>query len=242
MRAVRGKGLKSPRRGCGEGIGRRPEARGPVEMRWSPAHGAANSMSYSVTRARRQLRASALPALQWGLEKERLMGKLLMVGGVFDDQGGRASGYAKKLFAEIGLHWSGEVEVVNGGAFKDLESRAGQAGKSDALVWLADVPNDKPKLVAKLRQASPELVLCIGKNNRAGKYLPSQLSARMAAAGAFLMLEFVSAGEEGVGANLRGPGGELLAGPTCDIGKVARAAAEELSKASAGQGGGHGKA
>lgn len=154
---------------------------------------------------------------------------LLMVGGVFDDLGGRPSGYVRKLFSGIQAHWSGGSEIINGGNFGDLEAGVNQAAGVPILLWMADVPNDKPKLIPRLREANPSLALAISKNNRAGKYSSQQLAERMAAAGAALMIEFVDGGEGMVAAILRGASGEAMSGPTCDIDVLARAVAMRLA-------------
>lgn len=157
---------------------------------------------------------------------------LLMVGGVFDDLGGRPSGYVKKLFSGIQEHWAGRSTILNGGYFRDLEAEVEKIDGASVLLWMADVPNDKPKLIARLRGASPGLALAISKNNRAGKYTGEQLAERMAAAGASLMIEFVDGGGEGmVAAVLRGAGGAILSGPTCDIQSLAETAAKRLAEA-----------
>lgn len=154
---------------------------------------------------------------------------LLMVGGVFDDLGGRPSGYVRKLFSSIQAHWGGSSEILNGGAFCDLEEEVNKAAGVPILLWMADVPNDKPKLIPRLRDANPSLALAISKNNRAGKYSSQQLAERIAAAGASFMIEFVDGGEGMVAAVLRGAKGEALSGPTCDIDVLARAVATLLA-------------
>lgn len=137
--------------------------------------------------------------------------KALLAGGVFDDEGGRASGYARKLFAAMEEAWApGEAGSINGGSFERLEKLAGQAGALQALVWMADVPNDKPKLVNQLRSRAPSLKLVISKNNRAGKYSASQLAERLQRAEATALVEFTDAEDGRVVAKIWGPGQKTL--------------------------------
>lgn len=137
--------------------------------------------------------------------------RALLAGGVFDDEGGRASGYARKLFARLLELLPEGAEAINGGVFSDLEalSRPGP-GQVEALLWMADIPNDKPKLVNQLRQSDPSLALVISKNNRSGKYDAAALAERIERAGAAALVEFVDAGDGRVGARVWGPRQERL--------------------------------
>lgn len=143
-------------------------------------------------------------------QQERAMGALL-AGGVFDDEGGRASGYARKLFeALMGELPAGSARALNGGRFEELEALSKGMGSVEALLWMADIPNDKPKLVNELREGAPGMRLVISKNNRLGKYGPEQLRERMERAGAAALVEFIEGADGRVDARLWGAGGEVL--------------------------------
>lgn len=122
---------------------------------------------------------------------------VLMVGGVFNNEGGRASGYFNKLTQAIN-EWiprhSRDIDVaitvINGGTYESLKMSIDQVPGVTHLLWFADVPNDLPKLVPGLREKNPDMVLFISKNNRLGKYTRDDLHGRMVAADAQYLVEF----------------------------------------------------
>lgn len=143
--------------------------------------------------------------------------KIALVGGVFDDQQGRASGYVRKLHEAITaevkrMDPEADITALNGGRFSDLQAFLNQTEDFQALVWMGDIPNDKPKLVSLLKEKNHSLPLMISKNNRADKYSVEDLQGRMQKAGASLLLEFKNT-EQGTikGRLLRVDGSEQLA-------------------------------
>lgn len=112
---------------------------------------------------------------------------ILFVGGRFDKDGGRPSGFISRLRAAC---WPEvEIELHNGGTLSDLEILIGKCHAYRAVWWMPDIDNTEPKLVGTLKDACPKSVLVISKNNRSDKYEYHELFSRMLKARANMMLE-----------------------------------------------------
>lgn len=132
---------------------------------------------------------------------------LFATGGVFNDEGGRSSGYVRQLFDALGLRLGDGFRSINGGSFDALQALTAQTRDAQVshVLWLADVPNDKPKLVNGLQRDG--MALCISKNNRRGAYSVDDLVERMARAGASALIEFRGEGRA-IEARLLGANGQ----------------------------------
>lgn len=140
------------------------------------------------------------------------LSKALLVGGVFDEKGGRASGYFKKLASalEEQLNKEGiEVRTINGGTYAELEALTAESRSVGLLLWFADVPNTLPKLLPVLMALNPAVYLVTSKNNRSRVYSPSQLHERMLASGSELLVEFTHS-EERIFGTVHGVDGRVL--------------------------------
>lgn len=147
--------------------------------------------------------------------------KLLSVGGTFDDLGGRKSGYFERLVEGLDYldrdfgEWSDTI-LVNGGSCEHLE-QALKANKPDFILWMADVPNDKPKLLSMVKELHPKSILVGSKRNDDGKYGFMDLVARALHAKMNLFVEFVKRSDGLVEASLYDPLGNVfgtrLSGP-----------------------------
>jgi len=127
--------------------------------------------------------------------------RFLIVGGTFNAEGGRASGYINKLAAALTAELPlAKVSLVNGGTYEALADEIEAVGAVTHLAWFADVPNDYPKLLPVLKKRYPAMVLVASKNNRKGLYSRDALYARMHAARNELLVEFAD-----------GPDGRLVA-------------------------------
>jgi hypothetical protein len=111
----------------------------------------------------------------------------LFVGGRFDDEGGRPSGYIKKLFeAMLAINPNGIL--LNGGIFETLRSTV--LDRYQVIFWMPDVPNDKEKLVSDIKKKNPHTLLVTSKNNRRRDlYSLNELVARALAVKANLFVE-----------------------------------------------------
>jgi hypothetical protein len=94
---------------------------------------------------------------------------------------------------------------------------------------MADVPNEKEKLVVQLKRDFPKLLLVITKNNRAGKYGELELIQRMLASKGNLMLEFTNARESSlIAVTIRDPLGNIFCRQETNIARAATALLERL--------------
>lgn len=90
---------------------------------------------------------------------------ILLVGGRFDDDGGRPSGYITKL-AEALRALGVKVDDFNGGPYDRLPLLVNAvAGQGDVVLWFADVPNDKEKVVGNIKRKYPRTLLVTSKRN-----------------------------------------------------------------------------
>ncbi len=102
---------------------------------------------------------------------------ILFVGGVFDEEGGRPSSYFRKLAYAMSDGF--DVTIYNGGHFSKLAQIIAYSHSYDFVVWMADVPNDKPKLLPLIKDVWPKAILITSKRND-GKYTFKELIFRQA--------------------------------------------------------------
>ena len=116
---------------------------------------------------------------------------ILLVGGTFNYDGGRLSGYFAKLSKAIAESFPDAHAIVsNGGNLETLARYADDVKYCDLVIWGADVPNGAPKLVNNLKKTNPNMMLVITKNNISGNYTRKLLAARALDAKANLLIEF----------------------------------------------------
>lgn len=111
------------------------------------------------------------------------------VGGTFDDNGGRESGYIRKL-AEALSTISPNGFFINGGSFENLKHQMMYMDKYDVIIWMPDIPNDKPKLIKSIKKEHPHKILVTSKNNRESKYSFMEIIARALSVKSNLFVEF----------------------------------------------------
>lgn len=161
------------------------------------------------------------------------MTKYLLVGGRFDDQGGKPSGYVKKLFTSLQRELPGDWEIHNGGEWNTLEAGMQEKIKAaDVVLWFPDVPNDKHKVVRDLKQINPKMMLVTSKNNieeQGRNYNRLELVARALQSKANLLIELNKKDGQFV-ATIIDPLGNEFAFQEPVIEKVARAVAGRLSE------------
>lgn len=112
---------------------------------------------------------------------------VLIVGGDFNNFGGRSSGYVTKL--STGITDKGyNCQVINGGAFADLQAlyNTNALNEVDFVVWMPNIPNDYPKL-CDVKNINPKLILITSKRNNS-EYSYKELVSRALAKKANLML------------------------------------------------------
>lgn len=143
---------------------------------------------------------------------------MIVVAGCWDDNGGRKSGYAGKLAHELYEQLgTGEGFICrNGGTFSALENLVHRLTDYNVIVWLADVPNDKAKIVKTIKVKYPHALLVTSKRNDDGKYDFMHLVAHALNLKANLFIEFKK--DDGkVAASLFDPLGNAYTHDSTDI-------------------------
>ena len=150
-----------------------------------------------------------------GLEEKMDLPKTLMVGGRFDDSGGRPSKIASELFKSLS---DGNSNFFNGGNYRELESILGRIGEYRLIYWFADVPNDKLKLVKKIKALNKESLLVTSKRNVEGRYSLSDLIYHALGIKSNLVLEFTKDDSRYYGRIIDPLGNVCVAGITSSVG------------------------
>ena len=116
------------------------------------------------------------------------MSKILIVGGTFDDNGGRPSSLVTKVYETV-LAQGYAVDVFNGGSFEEVESILESTVNYKYVIWWANVPNDKEK-IRNVKDINPKCILITSKRNDDEKYGFAELINRALGAKANLCVEF----------------------------------------------------
>lgn len=116
------------------------------------------------------------------------MSKILIVGGTFDDNGGRSSSLVSKIYNTIVVNGY-DVNIYNGGQYSDIENILESTINYKYVIWWANVPNDKPKM-QNVKEINPKCILVTSKRNNDSKYGFAELINRALSAKANLCVEF----------------------------------------------------
>jgi hypothetical protein len=156
---------------------------------------------------------------------------VIFVCGDFNDNGGRASGYAKKLILALRDVFPAEItSVFNGGNFLELQdilSRI-QIEKPSAIFWFANVPNDKEKLIDQIKKDSPSSILISSKDNSHDRYTFPEIISKMLRVKANLSLIFHKG--QAIHASLVDPLGNVFLDHERDVEKVAMAISTRVTE------------
>jgi hypothetical protein len=115
--------------------------------------------------------------------------KTLIVVGDFNDAGGRVSSFGREFIKEYRIRESaGEHTAYNGGRFEDLERIV--FADFDTIIWFANVPNDKPKLIREVKKNNPTCMLVTSKRNNLSKYDFAEIINRALQTKSNLLVEF----------------------------------------------------
>lgn len=138
----------------------------------------------------------------------------LVVCGHFDSDYGVTSGYAAQVFAELnevteipsfgkGWYEVGDTfenyfesqhpsvegwHFINGGTYEKLAGL--DFTKYSTIIWFADIPNDLPKIVDKIKKKNPKCVLVTSKSNMDDEYKPLDIIERALRTKSNLLVEF----------------------------------------------------
>lgn len=118
--------------------------------------------------------------------------RILVVGGRFDSNGGKKSGYIEKLFSGIKIPDALWSTIYNGGDYKFLTNDLfNRIQNYDIIFWFPDIPNDMPKAINNIKSLlNPHCILITSKNNIEGKYSFLELVNKALNARANLFVEF----------------------------------------------------
>lgn len=118
------------------------------------------------------------------------MTKVLIVGGTFDNAGGKPSGLVNSIINHIRKDPEVNVTSVNGGWVEDLHQEILPAVTDFKVVlWFANVSNDEVKL-RDVKAINPKCILITSKRNDDNKYTFAELISRALAIKANLTVEF----------------------------------------------------
>lgn len=118
------------------------------------------------------------------------MNKMLIVGGTFNNEGGRPSKLIDSMFTELALHSGCLITFINGGTIEELHDRIlPSVVDYKVVLWFANVPNDEVKL-RDVKALNPKCILITSKRNDNSKYTFAELISRALAIKANLTIEF----------------------------------------------------
>jgi hypothetical protein len=103
--------------------------------------------------------------------------RVLLVGGTFDHNGGKAS----KIIAELSEHLALNVKVtINGGSLDFLHQVLDvHLYGTDVLLWFPNIDNVEDKILPELKKRNPKLLLVQSKRAVERDYTPSDMIGRM---------------------------------------------------------------
>lgn len=140
---------------------------------------------------------------------------IILVGGKFDNEGGKPSGLVSKLGEAL------KATYYNGGHYEDLKFiYEHMLEPADVIMWMPDVPNTLPK-IRDIKGKFPMSMLVTSKRNF-GEYEFQDLLQRSLAAKANLTVEFVKEGDKFAG-RLFDPLGSVWCDFTTDVAELATA-------------------
>ncbi len=152
-----------------------------------------------------------------------------LIGGVFDADGGRRSGYVERLGNALTAKLGTLPLYKNGGHWSSLTPLVQTLGDLDAVLWFADVPNDLPKIVVGIKAEWPKLYLVTSKRNLGAEYPWSEILGRALKAKANLTV--VMTGERSnVASTVIDPLGSAFCVEETDIAKVADVLVRRLTR------------
>lgn len=112
--------------------------------------------------------------------------KILIVGGTYDENGGRASGLLKKIAECVNTE---NVQVFNGGTMDDLNVAFNECQFHDVVFWWPNVSNDQPK-IRNVKEVAQNVMLVSSKRNDDGDYSFQELVNHALGMKANLTFEF----------------------------------------------------
>jgi len=115
--------------------------------------------------------------------------KYLIVGGTFDEQGGKQSGIIDKIYKNINIQNDGLKTLYNGGYVADIEEILLKSKLYDVVFWMPNIPNNYEK-IRNVKEVAPYTLLVSSKRNDGDKYSFQELINRALGMKANLTIEF----------------------------------------------------
>ena len=161
--------------------------------------------------------------------------RVLVVGGRFDQDKGKPSGYVAKMADALLELFPKECEwtIGNGGPVSALDWYFQFKGDRmnicdyDVIFWWIDVDNEMPKVVRLIKQCHPKCILVTSKRNFDGVYGYMHLFAHALSNKSNLLVEFTRAGLHHA-ATILDPLGNCFLMKEADIHKVAEVLADRV--------------
>lgn len=117
------------------------------------------------------------------------MTKVLIVGGTFDNEGGKTSGLIDSLCKEVSKEFL-DIAYFNGGHVSELHNYIlPSVIDYNVVMWFANVPNEEEK-IRDVKAINHKAILITSKRNDDGKYTFAELISRALAIKANLTIEF----------------------------------------------------
>jgi hypothetical protein len=156
-----------------------------------------------------------------------------IVAGSFNDDGGKPSGWVNKFFSEMKATVGSNgfiYQFLNGGDANIIEEVVNdyKAIKPDAIIWFADVPNNKPKLVKQIKEIAPHSLLVTSKRNLDSEYSLLDIVSRALAIKSNLVIEFTGS-RSNVNSSIIDPLGNCFLSKSENIADVAKVLYDRLS-------------
>ena len=116
------------------------------------------------------------------------MYNILLVGGDFNNEGGRKSGVVKELEFNFNKNPELNLTTYNGGEYNELEKIIDTVYEYDFIIWMANVPNELNK-IRNIKTRNQRVILCTSKANTYQKYTTQDIVARALNVKANLIIE-----------------------------------------------------
>ena len=122
---------------------------------------------------------------------------IFIVGGSFDENGGRESALVNQIFINMyqiaqdyyNYNWDISIRFINGGYVDELKNLLEETKNYDVVFWWANVPNDFEK-IRNVKEVNPRTILVSSKRNDNEKYSFQELIQRALELKANLTVEF----------------------------------------------------
>jgi hypothetical protein len=123
--------------------------------------------------------------------------KILIVGGTFDENGGKPSGLVNKMFSPYAgtisiKDQNVETTFINGGSISHLMYALSKVISADIVIWFANVPDEEDesiKLIRQIKVINPKCILVESKRNN-NEYTPQEVVAHALKNKANLVVQF----------------------------------------------------